>query len=216
STASVTRVQENMRLLTAASTGQAEVLATLAAARDDCVETAACLSDPKCPDPALPPQPPALVDPCWPETATLVRRIYAFAPLRAPEWLESVPVVKIYAGTAAMRTITVKFYANPLGLDCAKYLGELCGACDSMSVLYLPVGATLTLDGRIQRASVDCPGGPGRVTATPKLYGPNGGLFSWPVFSCGVGLCVEVSSEKKYTAADAAISVELYSREDAC
>ncbi|MFI6326563.1 hypothetical protein ACIBG8_54205, partial [Nonomuraea sp. NPDC050556] len=32
STASVTRVQENMRLLTAASTGQAEVLATLAAA----------------------------------------------------------------------------------------------------------------------------------------------------------------------------------------
>lgn len=186
-----------------------------AGAGDGCVETANCLSDPLCPDPPLPPQPPALVDPCWPKSETLVRRIYSFAPLRSPEWLESVPVVRIYAGSGAMRTITVKFYANPLGLDCSRYLNELCGACDSMSVLYLPAASTLVLDGRVQRASVDCPGGPGRVTASPKLYGPNGGLFSWPVFACGVGLCVEVSSSKKYTSQDATVTVELYAREDA-
>lgn len=182
-----------------------------------CTELASCLADPLCPDPAMPPQPPALVDPCWPtKPEKMLRRIYSIAPLKAPEWLETVPVVSIYAGSGPMRTTTVRFYANPLGLDCSTYLNELCSACDSMSVLYIPAASTLVLDGRTQRASVDCPGGTGRVTAEPKLYGPNGGLFSWPVFSCGVGLCVEVMSSAANTAQDNTVSVVLYPREDAC
>ncbi|MEU2487022.1 hypothetical protein ABZ593_20740 [Streptomyces sp. NPDC012617] len=182
---------------------------------DDCPEVTPCLDDPLCPAPPLPVRAPVPVDPCYPTgAAEFYRSVVALAPVDQPEWLEAVPVLELGTGATALRRLIVRFWANPLGSDCMD-VADPCGACTDIQIPYLPAGSKLTVDGRTQRAEVICPQGAlGTATSAPTVYGPQGQSFEWPVFSCPVGVCIEILSTSATTAADARARVSLVPRSD--
>lgn len=180
-----------------------------------CLEATPCLEDPLCPPPPLPVRAPVPVDACYPTgAATFYRSVVSLPPVDQPEWLEAVPVFELETGATALRRLIVRFWANPLGGDCMD-VADPCAACTDIQIPYLPAGSKLIVDGRTQRASVDCPAGPlGTATSSPTLYGPLGRSFEWPVFSCPTGLCIEILSTSATTAADARARVFLVPRSD--
>lgn len=183
-----------------------------------CQPPGSCLDDPQCPQPDPPPLPPVPVDPCaCPPTRMTARRAVSVPAGAVPAWLESVPIVTVKTGTTgiAMRCLIVRFYSNPIGLPCDPATLDGCNACAEIQIPYLSPGVTLTIDGRTERAWVDCPSGTGGGMAEPTLFGPNGGVLQWPVFDCGAALCVEISVDPRFDPGDATIQVEMVPREDA-
>ena len=184
----------------------------------DCQPEADCLFDPTCPAPGPPPTPPIPTDPCYPTGAFPARREVVTVPAgRVPAWSETVPIVQVNTGRGVLRRLTVRFYTNPAGKPCGDAL-DPCLACAEMSIPYLPAGTLLTVDGRTRRAYVDCSGGAGpEALAEPVLYGPAGGLFTWPVFGCGGtgGMCIEIVSDARYSAYNMTTNVQICARDDA-
>lgn len=178
-----------------------------------CNEVVPCATDPECPRPEIPevPQPP--LDACYPvEDFQAYRTLASVDGRSVPSWLELIPVITIRAGAEPLRNITVRFYQNPLGLDCTDLIGaDPCTACTDITVLYVPAQGTTVLDGRTNRAQTNCIGGDVDV---PALYGPGGRTFNWPTFSCGYGLCVEVTVAAT-ASQDASLSVDFYTRWEA-
>ncbi|BDT39535.1 hypothetical protein [Streptomyces yaizuensis] len=179
---------------------------------DDCPKIPDCLRDPTCaPLPALPTVP-VPVDPCYPRGRFNAWRMrFAYSPVEVTEWLELVPVLFVETGAKALRRLSVRFIPNPNNVPCQE-LGS-CNACGHLVIAYLPPNATLTLDGRVSRAWVDCPSPNGSATSSPNLFGRRGGAFSWPALECGGSMCVEV-----YAGADAddgaRVRMELVPRSD--
>jgi hypothetical protein len=190
----------------------------------DCQEDIDCLVTgrppvstewPACPPPPAPILPPLPVDACFPVgTFTARRMIYSLASDQVPVWAEKVPYVVIKTGGRSMERIILRWYGNPTGLDCAQTL-DPCAACAEVNIAFIPSGATLVIDGRLERAFLDCAGGPGRDTAEPPLYGPGGSPFVWPVFTCSDSMCLEVVAKDASIADDADIEVSYIVREDA-
>lgn len=180
-----------------------------------CATAAPCASDPLCPSPPLPPRPPAPTSPCYPEgLGTFRRSLISVSPLNQSAWLETVPVLEVRPGAQDMRRLIVRFWTNPQGNPC-ELEADPCNVCTDISISYLPSGSHLTVDGRVQRAVVECQQIPfGTSTSTPVVYGPQGANFSWPAFSCPTGLCIEVWSDSAYTAGDATARVLLVPRAD--
>ncbi|MFR9675859.1 hypothetical protein [Streptomyces sp. TR02-1] len=177
-----------------------------------CQPAADCLDDPECPKAPLPPLPPAPTDPCFPTDPYEARRtVVTIPPSQMPDWQEVVPVITVRTGAKVARRLTVRFHVNPAGLDCTGPI-DPCASCADISAAYLPSGSELVVDGRVQRAYVDCGGG---GTAEPVLYGPGGELFEWPVFECSTGLCIEIMADSGQIADDATAQVLLVAREDA-
>lgn len=190
----------------------------------DCREDIDCLVDgrppassewPACPLPPAPVLPPLPVDACFPVgTFTARRMIYPLPSDAVPVWAEKVPYVVIKTGGSTMQRIILRWYGNPSERDCSLSL-DPCSACAEVNIAFIPSGATLTIDGRIERAFLDCAGGPGRDTAEPQLYGPGGTPFIWPVFSCADGMCLEIVAKDASIAPNASIEVYYVVREDA-
>lgn len=181
-----------------------------------CVDPVPCLDDPTCPTPMMPPRPPIPPDPCYTGGTALFRRaLIEIDPVSPPDWLEMVPVIEVSTGSSEMRRLIIRFWTNNANQPCST-LDNPCDACLDLSLNYLPMGALLTIDGRIQRASVGCPQGEqGFVQSTPYIFGRGGRTFTWPVFACPTGLCVEVLSQATATAANAQVRVRMVPRSDA-
>jgi hypothetical protein len=181
-----------------------------------CAAPVPCLTDPHCPAPPLPPRPPVPVSPCYPTGIDNFRRtVVQLDALDAPDWLELVPVLEVATGSDVMRRLTIRFWANAQNLPCDQ-VTDPCSACLDITVAYLPPGATLTLDARVQRSVVDCPQGTiGSTQSTPVLYGAQGRAMQWPAFECPTGLCIEILSKFDATAPDARARVSLVPRQDA-
>ncbi|MGW6414362.1 hypothetical protein [Streptomyces sp. NPDC055055] len=181
----------------------------------ECEEAAPCLEDPLCPPPFLPVRAPVPVDSCYPTgVAQFYRNVISLAPMDQPEWLEAVPVLELETGPTALRRLVVRFWANPLGSNCTQ-VADPCGACTDIQIPYLPAGSKLVVDGRTQTAEVDCPQGVlGTSSGAPTLYGPLGGAFEWPIFTCATGLCIEILSTTATTSAIARARVLLVPRSD--
>lgn len=182
----------------------------------ECETPEPCLTDPTCPLPPMPPRPPIPADPCYEGGAALFRRaLIEIDPVAPPDWLEMVPVIEVSTGANEMRRLIIRFWTNNASQPCSA-LDDPCNACLDVSMNYLPLGALLTIDGRVQRAQVGCPQGEaGFVTATPSIFGTAGQTFVWPVFSCPTGLCVEVLSLASATAGNAQVRVRMVPRSDA-
>lgn len=182
-------------------------------AYEGCGEVTPCATDPECPRPLVPEVPQAPIDACYPvEDFEVYRQIVSVDGSSVPSWLELVPVITIRAGGSHLRNTTVRFYQNPLGLSCDDLITvDPCQACTDITVLFVPSGGETVIDGRTSRAQTICLGGDVDV---PALYGPGGRTFSWPTFSCGYGLCIEVSSAVGADV-DAEVTVELYTRWEA-
>lgn len=182
-----------------------------------CKPARPCVDDPQCEQPRTPPRPPLPRSPCVPSgEANFRQSMIPLDPRSAPEWFEMVPVVQVEPGKRDMRRLIVRFWNNPSGADCGK-VSDPCAACFDISVPYVPKGSLLTVDGRTQRATVECPQQDNGEVAvgTPAIYGPAGKAFEWPVFTCPTGVCVEVLSQREHTASDARVRVLLVARGDA-
>lgn len=180
-----------------------------------CTEPDDCLEDPGCPLPLMPTRPPIPVDDCYPTgSATFRRTLISLPPEDMYEWLETVPVLELETGATAMRRLVVRFSPNPPGGDCTAS-PDPCGFCGVIQIPYLPAGAVLRVDGRVQRAEVECSPLPGaRLTSTPIVLGAQGRAFEWPAFDCPSGLCIEILSTAATTAPDARARVLLAARSD--
>lgn len=181
----------------------------------DCIETADCLRIPGCPPPPAPILPPIPVDPCFPRGEFTAARVVMPVPREnLSAWSESVPLITIRSGNRSLRRLTLRWYDNALGLDCVSDL-DPCAACAEVNVAMIPRNSTFVLDGRTERATVDCPGGPGMRTAEPALYGRHGTPFVWPVFSCNGGACLEIIAQANTVADNMHIEVAYVQRQDA-
>lgn len=181
----------------------------------DCAETADCLRDDTCPPPPAPVLPPIPVDSCFPQGAfTASRYVISLPDASVPIWAEKVPLIIVKAGSTRLERLTIRWYNNPTGRDCTESV-DPCAACAEVNIAFVPQGAILTIDGRIETAFVDCPGGPGLATAEPALYGRGGTPFMWPVFSCSDAMCLEVIAKAGTIAPDSSIEVYYVVREDA-
>lgn len=181
----------------------------------DCPQEPPCLSDPDCPTPELPPLPPQTVDPCWPLTGFQASRaMFSVPPGGVSTWFDTVPVVRIESGNAPLRRVSMRFYANPTGADCARFT-DRCLACGEANIAFIPEGSVLTLDGRRQRVELDCSGGRGLALSEPVLFGPGGGLFTWPVIECASGLCVEVVWQREGSSEQVRVEMDMAARQEA-
>lgn len=180
-----------------------------------CPTVTDCLSgDPFCVTTAAPPPlAPAPQDPCFPRTTfTAGRSVFSIPRGTGADWLEKVPVVQVFTGGRAFKRLILRWYDNPTGAPCGGDL-DPCVACAEIQVPWIPAGSLLTLDGRIARASLDCPG-PGPALTAPRLYGPTGGTFTWPVFECSATLCCEVIGDLSGWATDSWIEIHMATRSD--
>lgn len=193
--------------------GSTRTTVNLLDAYSNCPTIVPCADDPLCPRPEIPEVPVAPIDACYPVTDIEVyRQLVSVDGLSVPSWLELVPVVTINAGGADLRNVVVRFYQNPLGLSCDDVITvDPCSACTDITVLYVPSGGQVVIDGRVRRALTTCLGG---AVDVPALYGPGGSTFSWPSFSCGYGLCIEALASVGADV-EATISVDLYTRWEA-
>ena len=185
----------------------------------DCPQPVDCSADPLLAALPTPPAPPVPVDPavCTYRPFPL-RQTWTVPAALLPEAPDKVPVVQVYAGSQPMRCLSVRFYVAPAG-ECTAATADPCAACAEINLPYLPAGATLTLDGRTERALITCAPTPDQgvgATAEPVLYGPAGTPMDWPTFTCADALCVEVAmSDLNVARADATVSVAMVGREDA-
>lgn len=181
----------------------------------DCAEPADCLRDDTCPPPPAPILPPVPIDACFPTGPFTASRLVVTLPRdRVPIWSEKVPLIVVRAGSKRLERLTIRWYGNPTQRDCATYI-DPCAACAEVNIAFVPQGATLTIDGRIETAFVDCSGGPGLITAEPQLYGRGGTPFVWPVFGCSDGQCLEIIARADSISPDTTVEVYYVVREDA-
>lgn len=195
-----------------------------------CPEPVNCLDgDPFCSVSAAPPAAaPAPPDPCFPNnpannradipgqpgqthTFTAARVVFSVPRGTGADWLEKVPIIRLGTGSAPVQRLIVRWYDNPTEVPCGGNL-DPCDACAEIQVPWVPRGSVLTLDGRTSRASLDC-AGPGPELTAPRLYGPSGAAFRWPVFECSVALCCEVLVEAA-AAPDSWMEIHMATRQD--
>jgi hypothetical protein len=175
----------------------------------NCTESTNCIAeattDPLCRQPLMPEVPIVPVDPCFPTGPfTAYRAVITIPEGLTPNWFETVPLLHIKVGDFPTRRFMIRWYTNRAGVDCFSGLENPipeerpispCDACAELHIPVLPANSTLTIDGRTERAWVDCPGGPGLATAEPYIYGKGGSAFQWPAFGCGQMMCVEIVAE---------------------
>lgn len=188
----------------------------LPAAYARCEDPLPCGQDPNCPRPEVPivPEPP--VDACYPSDPFPGKRVLGqIESFSVSTWLDMVPVVTIRSEDQPIRNLTIRFYVNALGFPCSDLVRDVpCAACSDITVSYLPENSTTFIDGRIKRANIQCLSPTGEDTDVPTLYGPSGRMFMWPEFSCGYGLCVEVTAHESISP-EATVEVSLHTRMDA-
>lgn len=92
-----------------------------------------------------------------------------------PAWAEDVPIVTISSGGDELRNVRVTFYEAPsAATNCATFVDQhLCEPVDDFVVTYMPAASTVTIDGQVGRAFIQC-GGP-CVSASTAYSGDDGG-----------------------------------------
>ncbi|AMD42768.1 minor tail protein [Streptomyces phage Xkcd426] len=164
--------------------------------------------DPRNPVP-LPPQPkvPAgsFCAPLGPE-----RDCYDLDLSTRPQWATDVPVVQIYSGADPLRNIRVTFYEKPDGTtDTCDQVADknLCNPVQDFTVTYIPPRTTLTLDGTIGRATVNCDSN--CRTASTAYGNQDGGPVTVSDFTCAT-YCVCIETDTEYPpAADSLVAISV-------
>lgn len=142
------------------------------------------------------------------------RSLYRVPAGLAAEWLEKAPVIELTNGNRQIRSMLLRWHANPVNRPPRPENLDPCGVCAELWIAYLPAYAKIVIDGRRQRAHVECVG---NKTAEPVLYGAGGGVYTWPVLECSTAMFLELAVDGRYgesTGVDATIS--LAARQDAC
>lgn len=155
---------------------------------EPCVETVS--------EPLYDPLDPAVLPPPSPSTVPLGnfrppvnwrRRQFTIPAKYVPNWGEVVPKMQIHARTADLRSLRLRFYADPYATGDVS--GDPCAYCGDIVVSYIPRNHSLVLDGPEEQVYIVTPGGI-RRGASSLVFKTNGTPFEWPELSCGFGYVV--------------------------
>ncbi|WP_406177960.1 hypothetical protein [Streptomyces canus] len=177
----------------------------------ECPDAGAECGDPFCAAPA-PPQP-STPSSCFCQALATNGDCYDLDLGDRPAWSSDVPVVTVYAGSEDLRRLTVSFYERS-DADAGLAPGEVADKkrCDPLAVFevgFVPKGGTLTLDGQIGRATVECGG---TCETSTSVWGRDGAPPTWPEIDCGtLVVCLE-TDEIVPPAGDATVTVALTGR----
>lgn len=176
-----------------------------------CTATADPCADPSCvaPTPPVPTSP----DICGCVALATEQECYELDLSTRPQWVDDVPMIRVYAGSSDLRQFTISMYERTQAdenLTCAEIADKKrCEPFARWEVSYLKAGTELTLDGQTGRATVEC----NRECSTAtSVYGNNGAPPTFPVISCaGFCICLE-SNAFLPPAADATFSFAVSGR----
>lgn len=124
------------------------------------------------------------------------------------KFFDGAPIIEIYSGSRSMRATTVRFFANPQGLECCTTSSNVCLECDSLQIRYIPANSTMTIDGTTRTVTVLCAGATESVIGDHLTVTP----FSWPILEC-VEFCICVETEGIQVASDARVTISVVPRE---
>lgn len=179
----------------------------------DCPDLTVGCADPSC----KPPPPPVPVQPqtCFCRSIAANDACYDLDLTGYAAWSAHALMITVEAGSSDLRRLTIAVYERTSehdGLTCAEIAEqERCNPYSVIEVAYVPAGGTLTLDGQIGRAIVECGGV--RETST-DVYGRDGAPVSWRLLNCRSSrFCVCVSADALFLpASDASIEVAVTGR----
>ncbi|WP_329368690.1 hypothetical protein OG896_24450 [Streptomyces sp. NBC_00669] len=164
-------------------------------------------ADPACTTPAPPvPPPPAT---CFCYALAVNSEAYDLDLTSFPVWFGLAPIIEVYAGSSPLRHLTITIVERPPGTDDSISCQDLaeagrCQAAAEIEVGYVAAGATVTVDGQIGRALVDCAG---QCEAASDVYGAGGAPLSVPLLRAG-RYCVLLEADAIATAAaDATVTI---------
>lgn len=124
------------------------------------------------------------------------------------QFFEGAPVIEIYSGSKSMRSTTIRFFANPRGLDCCDVAEDPCLECDSLQISFIPADSTMLIDGTTRTVTITCPGSTVSIPADNLTVTP----FAWPILSC-VDYCICVETEGGQVATNAWVTISVVPRE---
>jgi hypothetical protein len=176
-----------------------------------CPDVGAACADPACTPPS-PPQPTSPAS-CFCQALSTNRECYDLDLTGRPAWSSDVPVITVYAGSEDLRRLTISFYERgdaDAGLSASEVADKK--RCDPLTVYevgFVPASGTLTLDGQIGRATVECGG---TCETATNVWGRDGAPPSWPEIECGtLVMCLE-TDEMVPPADDATVTVAMSGR----
>jgi hypothetical protein len=116
------------------------------------------------------------------------RRQFTIPKQYVPAWGEVVPKIAVHARDDDVRSLRLRFYADPY------LIGDIsddpCAFCGDIILSYIPQGATMTLDGAEETVTVLSDGVVRR--ADSLVFSSDGTPFTWPRLTCGFGYVVTV------------------------
>jgi len=160
-----------------------------------------------CPPAALP-DIPAFQDSCFCDPIAPVQFCCSIPADSFGQFFEGAPVIEIYSGSAPMRATTIRFFDNPLGIDCCDTASDPCLNCDSLQIRLIPAFSTMTIDGTTRQVTVQCPGVVAPILADHLTVTP----FAWPLLQC-IDSCICIETEGIAVASDATVTVYVVPRE---
>lgn len=178
-----------------------------------CPADEAPCEDPACrtPTPPVPPPP----ETCFCHALGVNSELFEVDLDAWPEWFGAVPIITVHAGSHALRRLTITFFAHPeesgSGMACADLVEQdRCHPHSVYEIGYVPPGGTLTLDGQVGRAVVECEGA---CETSSDVYGRGGSPLAFELLEHGQ-YCVLIEADAISTPAeDATISIALSGRE---
>lgn len=174
----------------------------------ECVQTYyQPLYDPENPNIVLPPEPPSVPLSNWTKPKNWTRRTIRIPKKYVPMWGEVVPKIDVHAKKGDLRSLRIRFYADPYG-D-ADSSDDDCEYCGDIVISYVPQDHTLCIDGAEQVVYVETPGG-SRRRADSLVFDTDGKPFEWPTLTCGFGYLVTLDLPQTQTTPS--FDLSLYSR----
>lgn len=169
-----------------------------------------------CADPRNPvPAPPV---PTVPEASFCVplatdRACYDIDLTTRPQWSTDVPMITVLAGASELRNVRITFYEKPAGTSqtCDQIAdANRCAPQNDFVITYVPANGSVTIDGQIGRATMECEGD--CRTASTVFGDTDGGPVKINDINCAeLCFCIEVDPNNP-PAADARVTVGVSGR----
>lgn len=130
-----------------------------------------------------------------------------------PQWSSDVPMITVLAGSTELRNVRISFYERQTDttLTCEEIAdASRCDPLNDFVITYIPAGGSVTIDGQIGRATMECDGD--CRTASTVFGDQDGGPVRINELTCA-SFCVCIESDPLYPpAADASVSLSVSGR----
>lgn len=156
---------------------------------------AALIVDPDCPPIPDPPGVPGIDQACAADVAVWRRYPVEIPASFAGGWKTATPTVRFTTGVSVVRSVRVRFYANPF----SRPIDDLnpCDYCGEFFISYIPANTTMTVNGILRRIFADV-AGTGEQGAANLVSNSDGGPIIWPALACDIPyvMVVDISPEE--------------------